>query len=277
MILQSSYADNEGGFGFYALPNNAYHIVVNDEVFRPVDEIAVIDSPYQSTAVVNVVLVARDKDTKKEVGGLTGGNPAVVGLEHLDERFPPAAARLFEKAIALEQKGKAEEAIKVYRKAVEIAPGFYPARNNLGSALMARGDLAAAEEEFSKVIELNQNDAAPYFNLGNVQLATGRVPLALETISAGLRKEPANGLGHFLLGSVYQKQGRVKDAETELKRSLELNPGLSRAHLALVNLYMQAQRNDLAADELRGFLKLAPNDPLAPKAREVLSRLEAKK
>ncbi len=277
LTLQTAYADSSGAFGFYNLPNNAYHVLIDDPAFQPVEETTIIDVPHETTAIINIVLVARDKDTRKDVGGLTGGNPGMVGLKQLDSAFPPAATKQFEKGLELEQKKKPDGAIAAYRKAIEIAPGFYPARNNLGSALMARGDLAGAEEQFSKVIELSQNDAAPYFNLGNVQLATGRTPLALETISAGLRKEPQSGLGHFLLGSVYQKQGKARDAEIEIKRSLELNPSLSRAHLALVNLYMQAQRNDLATEELRHFLKLAPDDPLAPKAREVLARLEKTK
>lgn len=276
LTLQTAYADSNGAFGFYALPNNAYHVEIDDPAFKPVSETAIIDVPHEIFAFVNIVLVARDKDTKREAGGITGGNPSVVSADKLDDRFPPAATKLFQKGVELERKKKTEEAIAAYRKAVEIAPEFYPARNNLGSALMARGDLAAAEEQFSEAIKLNQNDAAPYFNLGNVQLATGRAPLALQTISAGLSKEPSSALGHFLLGSAYQKQGKNQDAETELRRSLDLNANLSRAHLALVNLYLQAQRNDLAAEELRGFLKGAPDDPLAPKAREVLARLEGK-
>ena len=273
--VQETYCDADGSFGFYQLPNNSYHVVVTDDEYEPVDVTGTIDAPFQTVANLDIPLVPRKEAQRYNDGKATGGNPMVVGIETLADRFPSAAVKQFEKGIALEQRKKPDDAIAAYRKAIAIAPGFYPARNNLGSALMARGDLAGAEEQFAKVIELNQNDAAPYFNLGNVQLATGRLPLALVTISTGLRKEPESGLGHFLLGSVYEKQGKAGDAEAELKRSLELNPNLSRAHLALVNLYLQAGRNDLAAGELRGFLKLAPGDPLAPKAREVLARLEA--
>ena len=46
-----------------------------------------------------------------------------------------------------------------------------------------------------------------------------------------------------------------------------------KAHLALVNLFLQRGRPADAVTELRIFLKASPNDPFAPKAREVLHRL----
>jgi regulator of sirC expression with transglutaminase-like and TPR domain len=63
-------------------------------------------------------------------------------------------------------------------------------------------------------------------------------------------------------------------AEKELQRSLDLDPKLGKAHLALVNLYLRQKRNPEAVAELQAFLKLLPNDPLAPKVREVLKRLQ---
>jgi TolA-binding protein len=50
---------------------------------------------------------------------------------------------------------------------------------------------------------------------------------------------------------------------------------MSKAHLALVNLYMQQKRSEDAAVELRAFLKAFPEDPFAPKARQVLLKLES--
>jgi TolA-binding protein len=60
-----------------------------------------------------------------------------------------------------------------------------------------------------------------------------------------------------------------------LRRSLELDPLMSKAHLALVNLYLRQKRNREAAAELRDFLKTFPEDPFAPKAKQVLGKLEA--
>ena len=50
---------------------------------------------------------------------------------------------------------------------------------------------------------------------------------------------------------------------------------LSQAPLELVNLYLPQHRVAEAILQLKLFLKLFPADPLAPKARDVLARLEA--
>ena len=56
---------------------------------------------------------------------------------------------------------------------------------------------------------------------------------------------------------------------------MELDPKLAKAHLALVNLYLRQKRNPEAEGELQAFLKILPNDPLAPKVREVLKKLQS--
>jgi hypothetical protein len=50
---------------------------------------------------------------------------------------------------------------------------------------------------------------------------------------------------------------------------------MSKVHLELVNLYLAQQKKSEASAELKSFLKDSPDDPFAPKAREVLQRLEA--
>jgi TolA-binding protein len=49
---------------------------------------------------------------------------------------------------------------------------------------------------------------------------------------------------------------------------------MSRVHLELVNLYLSQHINAEAGSELKEFLKEFPDDPLAPKAREVLGRID---
>ena len=95
-----------------------------------------------------------------------------------------------------------------------------------------------------------------------------------EWVEKGLRREPDSAFGHFLEGSLCSRTGRPSEAESSLRRSLELDPFMSKAHLALVNLYLQQKRDGDAAAELRLFVKNFPEDPFAPKAKQVLQKLE---
>jgi len=67
----------------------------------------------------------------------------------------------------------------------------------------------------------------------------------------------------------------LPEAERALRTALSIDPAMSRIRLELVNLYL-AQKDKLKANsELKTFLQNAPDDPLAPKAKELLKKLEA--
>jgi len=67
----------------------------------------------------------------------------------------------------------------------------------------------------------------------------------------------------------------MQEAESALKRSLELDPQMAQTYLALVNLFIQEKRSADAIAELKTFLKEFPDHQFAPKARDVLKRLES--
>ena len=51
-----------------------------------------------------------------------------------------------------QQQGRLEEAVAGYRQALAIAPGSWKAEFNLGSALAARRDFAAATAAFERAV-----------------------------------------------------------------------------------------------------------------------------
>jgi tetratricopeptide (TPR) repeat protein len=57
-------------------------------------------------------------------------------------------------------KGRFEEAIENYRKAIQINPNFAVALNNLGAALATEGRFDEAIENFRKAIQVNPNFVA---------------------------------------------------------------------------------------------------------------------
>ena len=116
-------------------------------------------------------------------------------------------------------------------------------------------------------------DAAAYFNLGNLFLLTHQYERSGQWLEKGLSRQPDSAFGHFLQGSLYESEGRTQEAWWALRRCLELDPLFAKAHLALVNVYQQERRTGDAVIELRLFLRYFPDNPLAPKAREVLTKL----
>jgi tetratricopeptide (TPR) repeat protein len=273
--IASQYSDEQGRFAFYSLQSNLYHVVVSDERFYPVDYSAKLDLSVISTLIVQINLTPREVVKKDDLPGQEGGNPHIVDLEQYKRHFPKPALKEFDKGVASDRKGNRDEAIKHYEKALSLAPDFYPAHNNLGSDYLTKSDFSSAQSHFEEAIKLNQSDGEAHLNLANVFLMTKNYQEAMKNVEEGLRRNPISAFGQFLLGSIYERLGKLGDAEHALREALKLDPKMSKVHLELVNLYLSQQKKLEASAELRSFLKDSPNDPFAPKAKEVLTRLES--
>ncbi|MBZ5627258.1 MAG: tetratricopeptide repeat protein [Acidobacteriia bacterium] len=266
--IASAYTDGEGRFSFNAV-SNIYHVIINDERYEPVDKIVEIRPDVSPTNILQILLVSRETKAASQAG------PYVVSSADLARNYPKNAVKEYERGVKLENEGKADEAIEHYRKAIKEGPNLAVAHNNLGSLLVGKSDFPAAQKELEQSMKLDPSDAKACFNMANLMLLTGRLPDAERYLQDGFRKQPDSAFGFFVQGSVKERTGNYADAERDLKRALQLNPQMARAHLELVNLYLRQQRSSDAIAELRKFLQDAPTDPLAPKVRGVLQRLEA--
>ena len=273
-VVNTVYTDSEGRFGFNSLPGNLYHIVINDSDYQPFEQDVPVDPTTSSIHVISVFLIPHEAKKPDHVSKVSGGNPSLTDSAQYTNRIPKPARKQFEKGVKSDQEGKTDDAVRYYQKALELAPDFYAARNNLGSDLLGKSDFPGAQQEFEQVIKVNPSDAAAYFNLANLYLLTKRYDQAYEWVRGGLSKQPDSAFGHFLQGSLDEQGARFREAEAAFRRALELDPLMAKAHLALVNLYMQEKRKPEAVTELKSFLKSFPEDPLARKASEVLRKLE---
>jgi tetratricopeptide (TPR) repeat protein len=274
--IGSQYTDEQGKFAFSSLPNNLYRLVIHDERFYPVEEDVNLDLSITAIRTVQINLTPREKDASSEAQIHNATNPNLVDVEQYRRQFPKKALKEFDKGVEADGKGKPDDAIRHYQKAIDIASTFYPAHNNIGSDLLKKSDFANAQLHFKEAIKLNQSDAEAHLNLANLYLTEKHYDLAFESAQEGLRRDPNSAFGQFLLGAIHERLGKFAEAERALRSALSLSPLMSRAHLELVNLYLLQKDNIKAMAELRTFLDKFPADPLAPRAKEVLNKLEAR-
>ena len=274
--LNSVYADARGYFSFGSLDPNAYHIVIEDEDYYPVDALAVVQPEAPNTMVQIIVRVREEQKKSDPISArASGSNPYLVDLADYNKRFPKKAVKEFERGVNAEQKGERDDAIAHYEGALKIAPDYYPAHNNLGSLYLGKSDFKSAEAEFRESVRLDQNEAQAYFNLGNVLMLTGRYRESEAALESGLQRSPNSAFARFLQGCLFARTGKFEEAEKSLREALQLDPAMSQAHLQLVNLYLQQKRKEDAVHQLQDFLKAFPNAPTAAKAREVLNKLQS--
>jgi tetratricopeptide (TPR) repeat protein len=274
--ISSVYTDDQGRFGFYNLAGNIYHVMINDSDFYPVDEMANVNPLVSPTTMLQIRLEPKKTVKQDPLANRVGGsNPYIVDPADYNRQFPKKALKEFEQAVEADRKGSREDAIRHYEKALQIAPDFYQAHNNLGSDYLSKSDFFGARKQFEHAIRLNQSDAAAYFNLSNICILSSELPAARHYLDEGMRRQPDSALGHFLEGTLNIKLGKLPQAEGPLRQAIQLDPLMAQPRLQLVNLLLQQGRKDDAVAQLRDFVGAFPESPFSAQAKELLKRLQA--
>jgi len=86
--------------------------------------------------------------------------------------------------------GQTDEAKQALEEAIATDPGYAPAYNNLGVVLEEMGDREHAREAYLNAIRIDPDSMEAYVGLGDIQLADGHPDLAERSFRAALRLQP---------------------------------------------------------------------------------------
>ena len=126
--------------------------------------------------------------------------------------------------VALEQKGKLNEALAQYRAAEQLAPELYHIHADLGHLLDTLGQPNKALAEYREAVLLNPNLPALRNSAGAVLVELGHFDRAMRQFKEAERLDPANPWAHFEIGKMRLKQGRDAEAIDEFRAALRLDP-----------------------------------------------------
>jgi tetratricopeptide (TPR) repeat protein len=87
-------------------------------------------------------------------------------------------------------KGKYDQAIEAYTKAIDIDPDFAKAYDNRGAAYAQEGNLSSAISDFTMAIANNPNDAEAYNNRGRAYAKLGDYVPAVSDFTKAIKIEP---------------------------------------------------------------------------------------
>ncbi len=137
--------------------------------------------------------------------------------------------------------GKTDDAILLYRQAIQINPRFAAGYNNLGYLFLERGQYREAETELRQAMELEPELPQAASNLGLLYLRVGNLALAERYLNDALRLEPRSGETCARLGELAMARGDRAQAFSLFRRALELHPENKRAADGLALLSTQEQ------------------------------------
>jgi tetratricopeptide (TPR) repeat protein len=147
------------------------------------------------------------------------GDDSTVPVSNIAEHEPSAAARkVVERAERLSKKGRHEQAIAVYRRAVALDPGYYDAANALALELEAAGQNSEAQTVLRHLTQTAPQHVLAFVNLAALLRQEHRYP-EMEAVARQAIKAHAYSLAaNYLLGTALVVQGKwTNEAKIELQ------------------------------------------------------------
>ena len=127
--------------------------------------------------------------------------------------------------VAYSYRGREDEAVKCYRKALSIEPRFQNGMFNLSNSLLALSRPKESLESTLELLEINERAASiptVAFTLANGLAGSGRLDEAISVLTNLVAAVPDNGQVHKLLGLVYLQKSQPRFALTHLRQAAKL-------------------------------------------------------
>lgn len=156
-----------------------------------------------------------EKDAK---GGLQDFEQAVSAAPSYYEAYR-------EIAVAQLGMGRADEAIKSFRKSIEVSNDSYgDAEVGLGTLLVEKGDLETGEKAIRRGVELNPKSWMGFFELGKLDLNRNRLASSLQLAERARMLSPNSPVVYRLLANIHLRQKNYEDLLADLDAYLKLDP-----------------------------------------------------
>ncbi len=249
--IQTTRTLESGNFRFTNIPGGLYYILVNIEGFKEHRQFVQV----AGRTFVDVVL---QEEESTPAGAGFAGDPDTIDVAALARRYPEEAVDEYEKSLEDAEKGDTERAIERLEKALDLAPDFYQARNNLGIQYQKLGRYEDAETQFRRAHELNRNAAQPLINIGSLWLEQNDFQPAEIVLREALRLDPSSPAALYYLGSALYKLSQFDEAADLLSRAFEVDPSPA-TRLMLVNVYLQQKKYAQVLEQLDAYLDENPD------------------
>ena len=135
-------------------------------------------------------------------------------------------------AVMKQRAGKYNEAIDLYRQALENDIGLYEAHVRLANIYEDHQMLSQAVNERQAAVNGNPDDGTLLFDLGKTLARAGQMPEAEKALRDAIAANPRDPRPHYLLGIVEQRENKNADAHTAFTEFISLAPSRYSAQVA---------------------------------------------
>lgn len=160
---------------------------------------------------------------------------------------------------------------------VDLQPGNYPARIDLGNLLLAAHSFKQAQQQADLLLKQDANDPLVHVLQANIYGTQNNPSAALPEMQQAVQLSPGRSEFYLNYAILQFKAGQLNASETSFKRALALSPTSVATLLGLANLYEQQAHWSDAERQLRRAITLDPKDPQVVAALARLYLVQGKK
>jgi tetratricopeptide (TPR) repeat protein len=166
----------------------------------------------------------------------------MFGDDFFTEDAKREAIELFRRAYEAQQSNDYEEAIALYKRSIAVYPTA-EAHTFLGWVYSFQNRYDEAIEECLEAIRVDETFGNPYNDIGSYLIAKGDIWASVRWFKRALQatRYESYAFPHFNLGRVFEMRGRLLEAAKHYGLALEEQPDFEQAATALRR--MQARLN----------------------------------
>jgi tetratricopeptide (TPR) repeat protein len=154
-----------------------------------------------------------------------------------------------------------EEGRQLLVRAVAGRPDWPEAQVAAADALLAAGQVEAAEAAYRAAIRMHDRNAPAHGGLGRALLARGDLAGAEASLRQALRLVPNDPQSAFALAEVLARTDRVEEAFEQFRHAADLDPRSSAPLLRAAEIAIALNRDVLASGFLDLLLQRFPDHP----------------
>jgi tetratricopeptide (TPR) repeat protein len=183
----------------------------------------------------------------------------------------------FEKANALMNEGKLDEAEVEYRALIAKNPTVPQLHHNLAIVLGKKKDVAGAEAAYLKALEVSPAYTEGYAGLSNLYLTNNQADKAVELLGKAVATRPDDAKLQFQLGYAQFNSGQYEPASASFSKAATLDATNAEVHYYLGTIALTSGKKPECVEHLEKYLAMKPtNEQNAKVAPGLLQACKAK-
>lgn len=151
-----------------------------------------------------------------------------TNLSNAQQQLGREVARLEDQAMTALSDGRHADALRLWKRLLEIAPGHAMAWTQVGQYAFKSGDFATARQAFERAAAAEGGDPRKWVNLAFACERLGDDAGVESALFSALKADPGDLMALFMRGRLREGQGRTEEAASSYSAAIAVAPPLEQ-------------------------------------------------